>query len=169
MSDDIALETRIHTVGRRLLDSTAQSAPAGRAAWLDRLILRTIDEPGFRVQTLRFIDVLPTLRDDAELVAHLKDYFSGLELPWPEVSAWSLRHSDAPWALHIAAPLLRATLRALSRRFMGGHNLTQARHTIEKLNRLAMGYTLDLLGEAALPAGLPRPAAGTAIGRYGRK
>ena len=70
--------------------------------------------------------------------------------PWPEVSEWSLRHSDAPWALHIAAPLLRATLRALSRRFMGGHNLMQARRTIEKLNRRGMGYTLDLLGEAVV-------------------
>jgi RHH-type proline utilization regulon transcriptional repressor/proline dehydrogenase/delta 1-pyrroline-5-carboxylate dehydrogenase len=150
MKDNSTLETRIQALGRELLDSAAQSAPASRHAWLDRLILQAIDEPGFRVQTLRFIDVLPTLRDDAELVAHLKDYFSGLELPWPEVSAWSLRHSDAPWALHIAAPLLRATLRALSRRFMGGHNLTQARHTIERLNRRGMGYTLDLLGEAVV-------------------
>ncbi len=102
------------------------------------------------MQTLRFIDVLPTLRDDAELVRHLKDYFTGLELPWPEVSAWSLRHSDAPWALHIAAPLLRATLRALSRRFMGGSDIRQARHTIERLRRRGMGYTLDLLGEAVV-------------------
>ena len=150
MNDNGDLETRIHSLGRGLLESAARSAPASRHAWLDRLILQAIDEPGFRVQTLRFIDVLPTLRDDAELVGHLKDYFTGLELPWPEVSTWSLRHSDAPWALHIAAPLLRATLRTLSRRFMGGHNLTQARRTIEKLNRRGMGYTLDLLGEAVV-------------------
>ncbi|MGD8843078.1 MAG: proline dehydrogenase family protein [Gammaproteobacteria bacterium] len=150
MNDNSNLETRIYSLGRGLLEAAAQSAPASRAAWLDRLILQAIDEPDFRVQTLRFIDVLPTLREDAELVGHLKDYFSGLELPWPEVSGWSLRHSDAPWALHIAAPLLRATLRALSRRFMGGHNLTQARRTIEKLNRGGMGYTLDLLGEAVV-------------------
>jgi RHH-type transcriptional regulator, proline utilization regulon repressor / proline dehydrogenase / delta 1-pyrroline-5-carboxylate dehydrogenase len=150
MNDSIALETRIHSLGGRLLETAAQSAPPRRHAWLDRLILRAIDDPGFRVQTLRFIDVLPTLRDDAELVAHLKDYFSGLELPWPEVSARSLRHSDAPWALHIAAPLLRATLRALSRRFMGGHSLHEALRTIERLNRRGMGYTLDLLGEAVV-------------------
>jgi RHH-type proline utilization regulon transcriptional repressor/proline dehydrogenase/delta 1-pyrroline-5-carboxylate dehydrogenase len=150
MNDNSDLETQIHSLGRGLLESAAQAAPSNRHAWLDQLILRAVDEPGFRVQTLRFIDVLPTLRDDAELVAHLKDYFTGLELPWPEVSAWSLRHSDAPWALHIAAPLLRATLRALSRRFMGGHTLREARHTIEKLNRRGMGYTLDLLGEAVV-------------------
>ena len=150
MNDSLALETRIHSLGRRLLESAAQTAPVNHHAWLDQLVLRAIGEPGFRVQTLRFIDVLPTLRDDAELVAHLKDYFSGLELPWPEVSTWSLRHSDAPWAQHIAAPLVRATLRALSRRFMGGQSLREARHTIEKLNRRGMGYTLDLLGEAVV-------------------
>jgi RHH-type proline utilization regulon transcriptional repressor/proline dehydrogenase/delta 1-pyrroline-5-carboxylate dehydrogenase len=150
MNDDFALETRIHSLGRRLLETAMQSAPSGRHDWLDQLILRATGEPGFRVQTLRFIDVLPTLRDDAELVGHLKEYFTGLELPWPEVSAWSLRHSDAPWALHIAAPLLRATLRALSRRFMGGRDLRQARHTIAGLRRRGMGFTLDLLGEAVV-------------------
>jgi RHH-type proline utilization regulon transcriptional repressor/proline dehydrogenase/delta 1-pyrroline-5-carboxylate dehydrogenase len=102
------------------------------------------------VQTLRFIDVLPSLRQDAELVGHLKDYFSGLELPWPEVSKWSLRHSDAPWALHIAAPLVRATLRALSRRFMGGRSLREALPTVTSLGRRGMGFTLDLLGEAVV-------------------
>jgi RHH-type proline utilization regulon transcriptional repressor/proline dehydrogenase/delta 1-pyrroline-5-carboxylate dehydrogenase len=150
MNDDIALERRIHTLGEHLLATAAQTAPAGRHAWLDQLILRAIGEPAFRVQTLRFIDVLPTLRDDAALVGHLKDYFSGLELPWPEVSKWSLRHSDAPWALHIAAPLVRATLRALSRRFMGGRTLREALPTIAGLRRRGMGFTLDLLGEAVV-------------------
>ena len=150
MTDSIALDTRIRVLGQRLLETAAQSSPSGRHAWLDKLILRAIGEPGFRVQTLRFIDVLPTLRDDAELAGHLKEYFTGLELPWPEVSAWSLRHSDAPWAVHIAAPLVRATLRALSRRFMGGRSLREAPHTIERLRRRGMGYTLDLLGEAVV-------------------
>jgi hypothetical protein len=104
MNDSIALETRIHSLGGRLLETAAQSAPPRRHAWLDRLILRAIDDPGFRVQTLRFIDVLPTLRDDAELVAHLKEYFSGLELPWPEVSA-RVAHRRAAAARDPARPI----------------------------------------------------------------
>jgi len=150
MIDDSQLETRIQALGRELLEVTAHHAPGARHAWLDRLILLAVGEPRFRVQTLRFIDVLPALRDDAELTAHLKEYFDGLALPWPEVSAWSLRHSDTPWAQHIAAPLVRATLRALSRRFMGGRSVREALHTLAGLRRRGMGYTLDLLGEAVV-------------------
>jgi RHH-type proline utilization regulon transcriptional repressor/proline dehydrogenase/delta 1-pyrroline-5-carboxylate dehydrogenase len=150
MNDDSQLETRLQALGRELLEAPARQTPGPRHAWLDKLILQAIGEPRFRVQTLRFIDVLPTLRDDAELAAHLKEYFGDLPLPWPEVSTWSLRHSDAPWALHIAAPLVRATLRALSRRFMGGRNLHEALHTLAALRRHRMGFTLDLLGEAVV-------------------
>jgi RHH-type proline utilization regulon transcriptional repressor/proline dehydrogenase/delta 1-pyrroline-5-carboxylate dehydrogenase len=150
MNDDSQLETRLQALGRELLEAPARHTPGPRHAWLDKLILQAIGEPRFRVQTLRFIDVLPTLRDDAELAAHLKEYFGDLPLPWPEVSTWSLRHSDAPWALHIAAPLVRATLRALSRRFMGGRNLHEALHTLAALRRHRMGFTLDLLGEAVV-------------------
>jgi len=144
------LEERIQLLGSRLLgriNRTARFGPSGR---VDELISRSIRRPDFRIQVLRFIDVLPTLRDDAELVAHLQEYFSDQDLPWPAFSNWGLRHSDDPWAVHIAAPLVRATLRALSRRFMGGHTTRQALATIRKLRHMEMGYTLDLLGEAVL-------------------
>jgi RHH-type proline utilization regulon transcriptional repressor/proline dehydrogenase/delta 1-pyrroline-5-carboxylate dehydrogenase len=172
-----ALEDRIQAHGGRLLDATDQAAQAAGDGWLDRLIERAIRDPGFRLQTLRFIDVLPMLRDDAVLVAHLQEYFSGIDLPWPPVSGWSLRHSDAPWAVPIAAPLVRATLRALSRRFMGGASLLRALGTIQRLQDNGMQYSLDLLGEAvvseteadayqqaylALLAGLPRHDVGEA-------
>ena len=49
--------------------------------WLDLLINRTITEPRFRIQALRFIDVLPSLEDDQSLAEHLQEYFSSLELP----------------------------------------------------------------------------------------
>jgi len=169
------LEERIHALGGRLLDTAGRAAKMAGSGWLDRLVGRAIRDPGFRVQSLRFIDVLPVLQDDAVLVAHLQEYFAGVELPWPAVSHWSLRHSDVPWAAPIAAPLVRATLRGLSRRFMGGNTLPRALHTIARLRSLGMYYSLDLLGEAVvsereadayqqayldLLAGLPRDCTG---------
>ena len=144
------LEARIQSLGQRLLEQAGREVKQAGNGWLDALIDRAIQDHEFRVQTLRFVDVLPTLQDDAALVAHLKEYFADTALPWPAVSHWSLRHSDAPWAIPIAAPLVRATLRGLSRRFMGGQATRQALGTISKLQRKGMGYTLDLLGEAVL-------------------
>jgi RHH-type proline utilization regulon transcriptional repressor/proline dehydrogenase/delta 1-pyrroline-5-carboxylate dehydrogenase len=144
-----SIEDRIHILGTRLLE-IAGGKDSSTPAWMTSLLSQAMTDPEFRVQALRFVDVLPTLRDDAALVAHLKEYFGDQDLPWPVFSDWSLQHSDAPWAVHIAAPLVRATLRGLSRRFMGGRNAQQVLETISKLQRKGMGYTLDLLGEAVL-------------------
>ena len=64
---------------------------ADAIAGLEALIERAIQDREFRVQTLRFIDVLPALQDDSQLVTHLKEYFSNVELPWPTVSNRRLR------------------------------------------------------------------------------
>ncbi len=145
-----AIEERIRQYGTRLLEAARAAEEKPRLAWLDALIDRAIADPGFRVQALRFIDVLPALQDDDELVAHLKEYFHDSELPWPVFTGWGLRHSDAPWAVHIAAPLVRATLRGLARRFMGGSQLHHALGTIVRLRSQGMQYSLDLLGEAVV-------------------
>ena len=144
------LEERIQWLGRQLLDQVGSEVEKAGNNWLDTIVDRAIQDREFRVQTLRFVDVLPMLRDDSALVAHLKEYFSGIELPWPTVSHWSLRHSDAPWAIPIAAPLVRTTLRGMSRRFMGGSTLPHALRTIARLRNRGMQYSLDLLGEAVV-------------------
>ncbi|MGD2138513.1 MAG: proline dehydrogenase family protein [Gammaproteobacteria bacterium] len=150
MNEALSIEERIRIQGVGLLEAIPRSAGPARLAWLDALLKRAIADPQFRVQALRFIDVLPALQDDAALVAHLKEYFSDLELPWPALSNWSLKHSDSHWAVHIAAPLVRATLRGLSRRFMGGSHVQHALETIARLRSQGMKYTLDMLGEAVV-------------------
>jgi RHH-type proline utilization regulon transcriptional repressor/proline dehydrogenase/delta 1-pyrroline-5-carboxylate dehydrogenase len=145
-----AIEERIQQYGTRLLEAARAAEQKPRLAWLNLLIDRAIADPGFRIQALRFIDVLPALQDDDELVAHLKEYFTDTELPWPVFTGWGLRHSAAPWAVHIAAPLVRATLRGLARRFMGGSHLQHALDTIVRLRSQGMQYSLDLLGEAVV-------------------
>jgi RHH-type proline utilization regulon transcriptional repressor/proline dehydrogenase/delta 1-pyrroline-5-carboxylate dehydrogenase len=144
-----SIEDSIRKFGLQLLE-LARNQASDIPAWMTSLISQATNNPDFRVQALRFIDALPALHDDAELVAHLKDYFEAQQLPWPAFSEWGLQHSDAPWAVHIAAPLVRASLRGLSRRFMGGRNARQVLATTSKLHRRGMSYTLDFLGEAVL-------------------
>ncbi len=144
------LEARIQALGGRLLDRASRVAQAASSGWLDTLIGRAIQQQDFRVQTLRFVDVLPALQDDAALAAHLKEYFADVDLPWPAVSHWGVRHSDAAWAAPVAAPLVRATLRGLSRRFMGGSTLPGALATVARLRGRGMQCSLDLLGEAVV-------------------
>ncbi len=141
------LEQEIKAYGKQLLDN----ADAGEASnWMDTLIARSMADPAFRIQALRFIDVLPTLTNDSELTEHLQDYFDKLDLPLPGIAQWGLEQSTRPWAAYIAAPLVRYTLRGLSRKFMGGSSLDRAFQTITSLREKGMNSSLDLLGEAVV-------------------
>jgi len=143
-------QTQVETCGQRLNATISkQSTPANtQHKWLDFLIGRTISDATFRIQALRFIDVLPSLENDQVLAAHLQEYFSDLDLP--SFAEWGLKHTDAPWATRIAAPTVRYTLRGLARKFMGGNKLHHALTTVSRLRHQNMNFTLDLLGEATI-------------------
>ncbi|NOR43736.1 MAG: L-glutamate gamma-semialdehyde dehydrogenase [Gammaproteobacteria bacterium] len=139
------LEKRIQELGSELIINTRELDVEQN--WLDALINHAISDPQFRIQTLRFIDVLPSLDDDIELTRHLQEYFGSLETPLPELALWGLNQSDKPWLAHIAAPLVRYTIRSLARRFMGGSNIQRACNTVDKLKHAGMSSSLDILGE----------------------
>ena len=108
----------------------------------------TISDERFRIQALRFVDVLPTLNNDLALTEYLQKYFAELDLP--QFAESGLKHTDSPWAARIAAPTVRYTLRGLARKFMGGSQLHHALTSISKLRHQSMNFTLDLLGEATI-------------------
>ncbi len=143
----MSLENHIAAFGDQLL-KLAKKDQHSQKAWIDVLMARTISDETFRVQALRFIDVLPALDDDAELALHLKEYFG--HLPLPQFAEWSLKQTDAPWITRIAAPTVRYTLRGLARKFMGGSHLHHALTSISRLRHRNMNFTLDLLGEATI-------------------
>jgi len=141
------VEQQVSACGERLLAS-ANRARQHSHGWIDRLMARTIVDENFRIQALRFVDVLPALDDDRALARHLQEYFGELELP--ELAEWGLKHSNEPWASRIAAPTVRFTLRGLARKFMGGSQLHHALTSISRLRHQGMNFTLDLLGEATI-------------------
>ncbi len=142
------LEDRIQMLGSELFNSAMQQAD--EPSWPERLINRAIQDSQFRIQTLRFIDVLPSLNNDIELSRHLQQYFGNLKTPLPELAQWGLTQSDKPWLAHIAAPLVRLTIRAFSRKFMGGSTIHAAANTIKKLQHNGLNCSLDILGEASI-------------------
>lgn len=145
------LEKRIQDIGKKLI-ATDQSAnnSTEKENWLDKLVNQAITDPQFRIQTLRFIDVLPSLKDDIALTHHLQEYFGKQSSALPEFARWGLNQTDQPWLAHVAAPLVRYTIRGLSRRFMGGSQINMASATVDRLRRSGMNSSLDILGEACI-------------------
>ncbi|MCC2672493.1 MAG: rocA1, partial [Armatimonadetes bacterium] len=146
------LETRIQALGTRLLSVARERKGAfwAREHWEELLLQKLMESPRFRIQALRFVDVLPTLRDDDELARHLKEYFGDEELPLPAAARWGIEHAGSPVVSHLTAGAVRAAMHGLASRFIGGSNVREAVHSVEELRRDGMAFTLDLLGEATV-------------------
>ena len=84
------VEQQVIACGERLLAS-ADKARHSNHSWVDMLMARTIVDEEFRIQALRFVDVLPALDDDKTLARHLQEYFGHLELP--QMAEWGLKHT----------------------------------------------------------------------------
>lgn len=148
---EAGLEARVREVGAELLAAARERKSSfwARERWEEALLHQLMERPAFRVQALRFVDVLPTLREDAELVRHLREYFGEGELPLPGPARWGLMQTRG-MAVHALAGAVRAAMHALAARFIGGADTDGAAHTVEALRRDGLAATLDLLGEAAV-------------------
>jgi len=82
------LENRVRALGAAILDGARrfESTRSVGERWIGDLLEKSMENERFRVQALRFVDVLPSLGDDTELVRHLKEYFTEGELPLPGIA-----------------------------------------------------------------------------------
>jgi len=143
----MSLQEQVEAFAKQLRSISSHNQQK-QLGWMDALMARTISDDQFRIQALRFVDVLPTLNNDQALAEHLQEYFAELDLP--QFAEWGLKYTDTPWAARIAAPTVRYTLRGLARKFMGGSQIHHALTSISKLRHQSMNFTLDLLGEATI-------------------
>src|SRR5512143_1785166 len=78
MDKDSALEDRIQTIGRELHAAVSGSPPAfDTRKWMGRIMSWAMKNEDFKIRLFRFIDVLPSLKNDDLVVRLLHEYFSG--------------------------------------------------------------------------------------------
>ncbi|MFN3648351.1 MAG: L-glutamate gamma-semialdehyde dehydrogenase [Armatimonadota bacterium] len=149
---DGALERRVTELGSRLL-AEARERKTGfwaRERWEETLFQKLMSNESFRIQALRFVDVLPALTDDADLGRHLKEYFADEELPLPGVARWGIDHAGGGLTAKLAAGAVRTAIHALASKFIGGATVKDALRAVEEIRKDDMAFTLDLLGEATV-------------------
>ncbi len=157
-------EVRVAWFGEQILQAarglrTKQSA-ADR--WLEGFLQRSMENEAFRVQALRFIDALPALTNDADLVRHFNEYFSGQDLPLPGSLKWGISRVARGIAPAILGPAIRSAGRILARRFLGGSDIRELKDGLQHLRRQGLSVSLDRLGEAVVS----EPEAGRYLQAY---
>ena len=94
--------------------------------------------PRFLSDVLRFVDVFPAIRSDAELMEYLAAYVGD---PKRILIGAGRQTDDVPKAV-------RALVENLKARFVAGETIAEAVEQCRGLRHARFGFTLDLLGEA---------------------
>jgi RHH-type proline utilization regulon transcriptional repressor/proline dehydrogenase/delta 1-pyrroline-5-carboxylate dehydrogenase len=145
------VEPRVREIAESLYSFMKLETPSFFAAggWKKSVIDWSLQDEQFRVQLLRFIDVLPALGNSALCLRVFREYLNeaaqGESLLLRSAEAFS---RSVPAA--IAAPLIRGSVRSLSREFIAGSDPADALPTIGALLDRGASVSLDLLGEAVV-------------------
>jgi len=144
------LEERVRTLGREIFAFANAAQPnIWQLGWWLEQTTRVIDrDERFRARAFQFVDCLPALRTDAEIADHLRQYLGGKDVGLPKIARSAL--GDGPlraWRESIAGRATRFGATMMARRFITGFDVPSALRTIERLRRVGMAFTLDVLGE----------------------
>ena len=154
MSRTISIEPRIQAIGRELFDRVTGDRQAFYHAdrWTAALFEWSLQHDEAKLQLFRFVDVLPALDDDRELVRHLREYFEGRPVPFAGLLRTALGIARVGGRLGEKAIgiMLRETVRRLARRFIAGATPGEARRAALAAREAGQAFTLDVLGEACL-------------------
>src|SRR5437899_7407330 len=147
-------EARVQEIGRELFDRVAADRQAFYSAdrWTAALFAWSLAHEEAKLQLFRFVDVLPALDSDRDLVRHLREYFEGRDAPYAGLLHTALGVARVAGRLGdaVVGMMLRETVRRLARRFIAGSTPEEARRAALDARRAGQAFTLDLLGEACL-------------------
>ncbi len=157
MTAPAELEPRIQEIGKRLFAAMADegrihafSPIFGGRAVQRRVLARAAEDPHFKTQLFRFIDVYPSLRDSGDLVRHLRAYLADRgELPRPLdrlVGPDGGRRLPS-WAV---ARLTERTMQRMAKGLIAGRDAGEVFQELKRLRHQHTSFTLDILGEACL-------------------
>src|SRR5581483_10039865 len=99
-------------------------------------------DPAFKAQLFRFVDVLPALKSSEEIIRHLQEYLGdkALELS-PALKAGLAASSFAPGL--VAGPV-KANVTAMAAQFVAGETPDDLVKQFRKNAQLGLATTIDL-------------------------
>ncbi|MGI9023605.1 MAG: proline dehydrogenase family protein [Acidimicrobiales bacterium] len=145
-----ALDADVTALARRLATAAGERSKVVRSSWWsERMLEWAMSHPSFRTELFRFVDVFPATTDDADVLRHLDEYFSGPDVP--RVLDLGLGVADhLPLGSAAAAGLARRNISRVAGQFIIGAGPADAVAALERLWRKGSAFTVDLLGEKTI-------------------
>jgi RHH-type proline utilization regulon transcriptional repressor/proline dehydrogenase/delta 1-pyrroline-5-carboxylate dehydrogenase len=148
-----AVEAATQRIGRELWAQLERRRPTVfEQRWiLDHVMEWAMADESVKVQMFRFVDVLPMLRSHESVTEHLQEYFEEVRsrLPWAVRMAVEVPQSNTIFGKALAYSA-RKFARKMAERFIAGTRVEEVLHSVSRLRKQGLAFTLDLLGEAVV-------------------
>lgn len=151
LKPDPLVEAEVEAIGGRLfrrMDAAPPPRPFSRKGIYQQLMQWAMEDPAFKTQLFRFVDVLPTLKSDREVARHLREYLPAKALaahPWLEQGL--MLGSLAPVLM---AKAVKSQVLGMARQFVAAATPAEAAQHLHHNRSLGLATTFDLLGEAVV-------------------
>ncbi|MCL5021816.1 MAG: proline dehydrogenase family protein [Nitrospirae bacterium] len=157
------LETRIRKTAEDIYASVGGEVPSlfDTRKWMGRIMESAMRDETFRFQLFRFVDVLPSLKEDSLVVRLLHEYFGG-EVNAPPLIQKGIERLGRGLGSHLAAGAIRAGVGSLARQFIAGRDPRDALRPLKSLREDGFAFSVDLLGEVVVS----EREVGEYLGRY---
>ena len=147
-----SLEHVVHRVGEELARlSAGQSPTIFERGWWSRAALNlAMQDSTFKTQLFRFIDVLPSVTDDEEVVTLAREYLGdgGTQLFGAQ---WGLNILSATsLGARLSGKAIRSQVENMARAFIAGATVEEAAPQLADLWQHGRAWSVDLLGEATI-------------------
>ncbi len=147
------LDDRVAATARRIaeLGGDEGSSVYRMSWWSERLLDWAMDNPQFKAQLFRFVDVFPALDGDDDVARHLGEYMHGVGVP----KALDLGVDVAdhvPFGKRVEARVARKNITRMAEQFILGETAEEAVQGAARLWAQGIATTVDLLGEKTIVA-----------------
>jgi RHH-type proline utilization regulon transcriptional repressor/proline dehydrogenase/delta 1-pyrroline-5-carboxylate dehydrogenase len=146
------MQQEIEQLGAELWDRIRGEVPGifNKGFWQGKILEWAMADPSFKIDLLRFVDVLPTLQSSEQISKHVAEYLAkdGRELP--ALLGAAVKVAAGGWGAGIAANAIRKNVTGMAERFIVGTNAVEALPVLKKLYKDGFAFTVDLLGEATI-------------------
>jgi RHH-type transcriptional regulator, proline utilization regulon repressor / proline dehydrogenase / delta 1-pyrroline-5-carboxylate dehydrogenase len=152
MSNIGTLQLEIERLGREIfaLSDKDRGAPSlfGGKDFYGRLMEWAMQDPVFKTQMFRFVDVLPTLTSSGAVIEHMAEYLSKVKTPASGVLRGALAFGRLLPAM--PAHLIRQNVLAMASIFICGTDGKSAFPNLRRNWAQGARFTVDILGEAVV-------------------
>jgi RHH-type proline utilization regulon transcriptional repressor/proline dehydrogenase/delta 1-pyrroline-5-carboxylate dehydrogenase len=148
---DPGLETALRAKGEKLFALMAAHPAPGifsKKGAYARLMEWSMQDPAFKTQLFRFVDVLPALDSSAEIVRHLQEYLGDKAVALHPALKTGLAAASLAPAL-VAGPV-KARVLDMARQFVAGSGPEDLVKQFRLNTRAGRATTIDLLGETVV-------------------